>query len=406
MKKIITLTMIKNESDIVETFVRYTMNFASKMIFIDNGCVDGSKQIMKELIKDGFDLEIFTEAHIFHEQYIIENKYIKKIASKYEFDFLIPLDVDEFLVCDSDLIIRIDRLPQDKVTMLNWKTYCMLSDHSEDFFMDRIIHIRINEDKVFTKVIIPHNILIEGQVLVTMGHHDIESSQKIDRYCPKDIYISHFPVRSKEQIRLKIYQGVIAQLMSNYHKVIAFHWKKLQEEIKQNRFDVIDYSMEYALLPEQDLTKISYIEEKFNYAWCPVSIKPKYEKLQKKNTLDMIYEMMQVMAIKSIIKENDRGKNVLIYGTGKTVEKLFEIVDCKQYNILAYVDSDVMKEYSQFQNKLVIAPDKIKYINYDKIIVASNYFSEIYDLLKEIGVEEIKIVSRFDVMEEQLKKSI
>ena len=54
MKKIITLTMIKNESDIVETFVRYTMNFASKMIFIDNGCVDGSIEILKELIKDGF----------------------------------------------------------------------------------------------------------------------------------------------------------------------------------------------------------------------------------------------------------------------------------------------------------------------------------------------------------------
>ena len=70
MKKIITLTMIKNESDIVETFVRYTMNFASKMIFIDNGCVDGSIEILKELIKDGFDLEIFTEAHIFYEQYL------------------------------------------------------------------------------------------------------------------------------------------------------------------------------------------------------------------------------------------------------------------------------------------------------------------------------------------------
>ncbi len=36
MRKIITLTMIKNESDIVEVFVRYTMNFAKKMIFIDS----------------------------------------------------------------------------------------------------------------------------------------------------------------------------------------------------------------------------------------------------------------------------------------------------------------------------------------------------------------------------------
>ena len=119
MRKIITLTMIKNESDIVEVFVRYTMNFAKKMIFIDNGCEDGSIEILKALIKEGFDLEIYTEAHQFYEQYLIENKYIKKIVSEYEFDFLLPLDVDEFLACDNMLIDRIELIPQDKITILN-----------------------------------------------------------------------------------------------------------------------------------------------------------------------------------------------------------------------------------------------------------------------------------------------
>ena len=51
MKKMITLTMIKNEADIVETFVRYTMNYAYKMVIVDNGCTDGSREILEKLIR-------------------------------------------------------------------------------------------------------------------------------------------------------------------------------------------------------------------------------------------------------------------------------------------------------------------------------------------------------------------
>ena len=65
MKKIFTVSMIKNEADIVETFVRYTMNFAIKMFFIDNGCSDGSIEILRKLINEGFDIEIYSEAQIF-----------------------------------------------------------------------------------------------------------------------------------------------------------------------------------------------------------------------------------------------------------------------------------------------------------------------------------------------------
>ena len=97
MKKMITLTMIKNEADIVETFVRYTMNYAYKMVIVDNGCTDGSREILEKLIEEGFNIEIFTEANVFYEQMFLENKYIRKINATEEFDYLVPVDVDEFL---------------------------------------------------------------------------------------------------------------------------------------------------------------------------------------------------------------------------------------------------------------------------------------------------------------------
>lgn len=402
MKKIFTVSMIKNEADIVETFVRYTMNFAIKMFFIDNGCSDGSIEILRKLINEGFDIEIYSEAQIFYDQFLIENKYIKKISREYQFDFLIPLDIDEFLACENNLLGKLDFLPEEKLIILKWKTYCITSENPNEFFLDRIKHIRLNEDITFTKIIIPYKLLKYNNILVTMGHHDIESNSVIQKVYSDDIFIAHFPVRSIEQIQLKTYQGIITQLMSSYHSLIVFQWKKILEELKQGIFDIVKYSIEYALPLEQDMKKIDFIEKPFDYSWCKTNILPCYEKLQNKNVLYNIYELLQVVVIKSIINENDKKKKIIVYGTGRTAENLFQYISNEKYNILAYADTDVKKEYSQFHNKLVIAPDKIKYINYDYIIIASKFFDEIYNILLKNGVKKDKIFSRIDIVEQQI----
>lgn len=402
MKKIITLSMIKNEADIVETFVRYTMNFASKMVFIDNGSTDGSMEILKALIGEGFPIEIYIEADKFYDQYLLENQYIRKITEENQFDFMIPLDVDEFLASDGNLLEQFDLLPSDRITMLNWKTYCIISDHKTGFFLDRIIHVRKNEDEVFTKVVLPFDLIRKNRILVTMGHHDIECETEIMKYVPDEIYIAHFPVRSMEQIRLKIYQGIIAQLMSNCHRVVAFHWKKLHEELRERRFDLVKYSMEYALPDTQDKSRLKYAERRFDSSWCMNPIKPRYDRFQKINTLDAIYEMLQAVAIKSIISIGENKIKILIYGTGGTAITLFDFISKEKYDILAYVDSDVTKEYGRFQDRLIIAPDKIKYIDYDRIIIASKFYDEIYGILLNLGVKKEKIFSRFKMVEDQI----
>ncbi len=403
MKKIITVTMIKNEADIVESFVRYTMNFASKMIFIDNGCVDGSAEILKELIAEGYNIEVYLEAEKFYDQYLIENKYIRKITNENMFDFLIPLDVDEFVSSKEGILEQIELLPDDRVIFMNWKTYCLSSEQQEGFFLDTINCLRIDKENIFRKIILPYEVLKRNRIFVTMGHHDIESETEIARIYQEKIYIAHFPVRKLEQIRLKVYQGIIGQLMSSYHNAFVFQWKKMHGQLAGGTFDIVKYSKEYALL-ENQISDSKYVESKFDYSWCNAPIIPKYEKLQKQDTLEAIYEILQVVAIKSIIDFKNKGKKVLIYGTGRTARELFDCMSEEKYNILAYIDSDVKKEYSKFKNKLVLAPDKIKYLEYDLVIIASVFFDEIYEILLQLGVSKNKIFSRFDIIDEQIRR--
>lgn len=407
MKKIITLTMIKNEADIVETFVRYTMNFAYRMIFIDNGCTDGSIEILKKLKAEGFKLDIYCEADVFYEQYLLENKYIRKISAEHVFEYLIPLDVDEFLCSRGNLLEDLNNIADDKVSIVEWKTYVMTSeDDSKGFFLDAIKHVRSKEKVTFTKVILPYSILKEMRILVSMGHHNVENVKDDFKIQNDQIQIAHFPVRSRSQIQSKIYQGILAQLMSSYHRVVAFHWKKLLMEFQNEEFDLVAYSQSYALHKGEEINvKADIVELPFDYQWCKKNIKPRYKDLIKADVTYNLYKLAEVICLKSIIAdkvEHSGLLKIIVYGTGNTAQNLFRYIGRENYEILAYVDSNAELEYSIFDGKIVIAPDKIKFFSYDKIVIASKADEEIREILLSVGVDAEKICTKYDLIEEAI----
>ena len=50
--RITSFTMVNNESEIIESFIRYNYNFVDEMVIIDNGCTDNTIQIVYHLIEE------------------------------------------------------------------------------------------------------------------------------------------------------------------------------------------------------------------------------------------------------------------------------------------------------------------------------------------------------------------
>ena len=48
--KIVSITTIKNEADIIESFIRYHSHIMDLMIFLNNGSTDNSEYILQQLI--------------------------------------------------------------------------------------------------------------------------------------------------------------------------------------------------------------------------------------------------------------------------------------------------------------------------------------------------------------------
>nr|WP_207715353.1 D-alanyl-lipoteichoic acid biosynthesis protein DltD [Clostridium saccharoperbutylacetonicum] len=64
-------------------------------------------------------------------------------------------------------------------------------------------------------------------------------------------------------------------------------------------------------------------------------------------------------------------------------------------DIVCYCDNDKSKWGKIFDEKEVICPENIKEINFDYIIIASQFNDEIYNQLIEIGINQVKVLQFF-----------
>ena len=75
---IIMITKVKNESDIIESFLRYHSYIYDNILVIDNGSIDGTYEIVNALIKEGLSIELVSEAHSDFEEFRFANLYTRK----------------------------------------------------------------------------------------------------------------------------------------------------------------------------------------------------------------------------------------------------------------------------------------------------------------------------------------
>ena len=96
-RKIFSITSVRDEEDIIESFVRYTLNFVDGMVINENCSSDRTLYILKKLKEEGLNIDIIEdkESHFTQAKKLTElTDYTMK---KYAPDLLLSLDCDEFL---------------------------------------------------------------------------------------------------------------------------------------------------------------------------------------------------------------------------------------------------------------------------------------------------------------------
>lgn len=407
VRRIISLTMVGNECEMIESFVRYNSNFVNKMYFISNsGTVDKTIDILKKLQDEGYDITLYDEPTVSYDQKVVENKYLRLIASSGDSDIIIPLDADEFITTKEEHGIKeeLDSLDLNSIYLIGWRNYDLtqMDDLSESFIPRRICYCS-KEMSIYTKVIIPTKLVNERGISVTTGHHSIKFNKTVNIINHERLYIAHYPRISYEQYISKIYCSCINFITwMNRANGEGSHINKALSEIDDINF-------------YENFGRRDYDGKNEELIYLPLSLKEcknidiKYNDLAKVNPLKNIVSTGQVMAIKAynleINKFNEaRGIKVLVFGTGYDSNHLLDGFPADIINIQAYLDSDKSKEYTMFNRRLVVTPEKCRLFSYDMIIIASSkYYDEMFETLRDLGVDMSLVVGVDYLLDIQIK---
>lgn len=244
MKKIFSITCSKNESDIIETFVRVNSRIVDFFIFIDDS-IDETKNILNKLKNEGFSILVFdTDIRTKYDQSIFMTSGLMeglKLGS--EGDFYIPLDCDEFLTSENkeNYLFELSKIPVSNLGYQFWATFipiCQDFSNENENALFKCFKQKLKKDPRFGKIIIPH--YLGSQIIINAGSHDARfiSGENVMLYAIP-CNLGHFPVRSAHQIIRKTIAALDGLIRKNNRvQGEGFHVYKVMRKIIENNFDI------------------------------------------------------------------------------------------------------------------------------------------------------------------------
>jgi CDP-glycerol glycerophosphotransferase (TagB/SpsB family) len=103
------------------------------------------------------------------------------------------------------------------------------------------------------------------------------------------------------------------------------------------------------------------------------------------------------------LREGIKVMNIIIFGTGSCCEKTLLELNYDEVKIIGFCDNDKNKQNKIFNGRLVYNPENILNLEYDLILIASQYSTQIYEQLTNMGINSSKIIPV--LYEDYLKKS-
>jgi hypothetical protein len=95
--RVVSLSMVKNEQDIIEPFIRHNVRFLDCMIILDNASVDETRRIALDCAREFGNVVIADSEEFSYTQAERMTRLLHYCQSVFFADFVLLLDADEFL---------------------------------------------------------------------------------------------------------------------------------------------------------------------------------------------------------------------------------------------------------------------------------------------------------------------
>lgn len=252
MKKAYCVGMIKNEADIIESYLRYHLEIFDGIVLLDNGSTDRTVEIINQMQSEGLPIYLKHDNTVEYVQGEKTTELINYTFEKFDPDIIFPLDVDEFLIAPNfpgNPRQFVNKLSPSIVYYIERDyTYFPIHMNENQLFIPKRLTYASPIKDYWPKVVVSKMIWKAYSPSISGGNHDLLFDKKNARVkISQHLKLRHFPYRSLEHLKSKITVGWLNTLASyNYNEGHNYHWHNLFEELKKNNFNIsVDAILEH-----------------------------------------------------------------------------------------------------------------------------------------------------------------
>lgn len=249
MKKIAAISMVKDECDIIELFVKINSRTFDQIFVVDHASRDGTLDILLAMKQMGYPVSISRYDHPDFQQALVLSYLARQIANTNEFSYIVPLDADEFLSVSKDELVSVldAEIGGHGCGLLRWQNYVPVSLGFYDCEAPLYDLFRVQDDELSAhfKVVIPNEVA-KGCV-ISEGSHFVRPSMEAPwlKGPVLSIPLQHAPVRSPEQVTAKALIGSMTlSIKKNRGRGEGKHWDELVVKLVDNGYQVPLYEMQ------------------------------------------------------------------------------------------------------------------------------------------------------------------
>lgn len=211
----IAVAMVKNEGDILRAFTQHVLALFDEVIIVDHGSEDGTAEFLNALAERNQRVEVLHLSEPSYIQSVAMTHVIRDRPQIKAADWVFFLDADEFLPFSdrADFQAALLRFAGCPVLAMHWQNLIPKSywqgpaciEPSDEFLV-------APTPSPYRKIAFQPARLCTDRLVVAQGNHALLYTQnglEIPAF-EADFPLLHLPVRSVDQLMLKLNQGVLA----------------------------------------------------------------------------------------------------------------------------------------------------------------------------------------------------
>lgn len=233
--KTAVISMVRNEADVIETWLRHQFAMFDYVLVADHLSTDGTYEFLSAAAQSEPRLRVLRYKERAYDQHTVLNLLRSQTLVDWpDFDWLFVLDADEFLSYSTrdDFISAISTAQAHDVLAFQWRNFLP----TDPGVITPQLHGRKAKGlSRYGKVALSRNIAADLDYMIPKGAHKLKHKTlgSINGYSMGELI--HIPIRSTEQIWNKVLQGCESYLnVPDYNGREGSHW-----------FDTLNHLLSY-----------------------------------------------------------------------------------------------------------------------------------------------------------------